>query len=54
MPLISSVEDDAVFAEDDGSVSLHYHRVDKMLTFAVVDGMIPWRPSPLTLSTHVT
>jgi hypothetical protein len=35
MPLISSAEDDAVFAEADGSVSLHYHRVGDMLTCTV-------------------
>jgi Domain of unknown function (DUF6265) len=35
MPLISSSEDDAVFAEAGGSVSLHYHRVGDMLTCTV-------------------
>ncbi len=35
MPLISSAENDVVFAEADGSVSLHYHRVNDMLTCTV-------------------
>jgi hypothetical protein len=35
MPLISSSPDDALFAEADGSVSLHYHRVGDMLTCTV-------------------
>jgi Domain of unknown function (DUF6265) len=35
MPLISTAESDAVFAEADGSVSLHYHLVGKKLTCTV-------------------
>jgi hypothetical protein len=35
MPLISSAENDAVFAETDGSVSLHYHLAGKELTCTV-------------------
>jgi Domain of unknown function (DUF6265) len=35
MPLISIAESDAVFAEADGSVSLHYHLVGKKLTCTV-------------------
>jgi hypothetical protein len=35
MPLISSSEDDAVFAEAGGSVSLHYHRMGDRLTCIV-------------------
>ena len=35
MPLISAAESDAVFAEADGSVSLHYHLVGKTLTCTV-------------------
>jgi hypothetical protein len=35
MPLISSAENDAVFAEADGSVSLHYHRTGTKLTCIV-------------------
>lgn len=38
LPLASSSEDDAVFAESDGSVSLHYHRVRDMLTCTVHHG----------------
>jgi hypothetical protein len=35
MPLVSSAENDAVFAEPDGSVSLHYHLAGKKLTCTV-------------------
>jgi hypothetical protein len=35
MPLISSAPDDAVFAEVDGSVSVHYHRTGQTLTCLV-------------------
>jgi hypothetical protein len=35
MPLISSAEGDAVFAEVDRSVSLHYHRTGDLLTCTV-------------------
>ena len=35
MPLVSNAEDDAVFAEEDGSVSLHYHRIGDRLTCTV-------------------
>ena len=35
MPLVSSSENDAVFAEADGSVSLHYWRVGDTLTCTV-------------------
>jgi len=35
MPLISTAEGDAVFAEADGSVSLHYHRTVDTLTCTV-------------------
>ena len=35
MPLISTAEGDAVFAEEDDSVSLHYHRIGDMLTCTV-------------------
>ena len=35
MPLISTSQDDAVFAEPDGSVSLHYHRAGNLLTCTV-------------------
>lgn len=35
MPLISSAENDAVFAETDGSVSLHYRRTGNTLTCTV-------------------
>jgi hypothetical protein len=35
MPLIANSEDDAVFAEADGSVSLHYHRVGDVLSCTV-------------------
>jgi hypothetical protein len=35
MPLISRAEGDAVFAEEDGSVSLHYHRIGDALTCTV-------------------
>jgi hypothetical protein len=35
MPLISSSENDAVFAEADGSVSLHYRRTGNTLTCTV-------------------
>jgi hypothetical protein len=35
MPLLSSSEGDAVFAEMDGTVSLHYHRVGEKLTCVV-------------------
>jgi hypothetical protein len=35
MPLIANAENDAVFAEQDGSVSLHYHRLDNVLTCTV-------------------
>jgi len=35
MPLISSSRDDVVFAEPDGSVSLHYHRAGNTLTCLV-------------------
>ncbi len=35
MPLISSAENDALFAEQDGSVSLHYHRTADTLTCVV-------------------
>jgi hypothetical protein len=35
MPLISSGPDDAIFAETDGSVSLHYHRKGQTLTCLV-------------------
>ena len=35
MPLVSNAEDDAVFAEGDGSVSLHYHRTGAILTCVV-------------------
>jgi Domain of unknown function (DUF6265) len=35
MPLISSAVDDAVFAEAEGSVSLHYHRKGDTLTCVV-------------------
>lgn len=35
MPLVSSAEDDVVFAETDGSVSLHYHRKGDLLTCTV-------------------
>lgn len=35
MPLISSAENDVVFAEADGSVSLHYHRAGNTLTCLV-------------------
>lgn len=35
MPLTSHSEDDAVFAEADGSVSLHYHRIGDRLTCTV-------------------
>jgi hypothetical protein len=35
MPLISKAEGDALFAEEDGSVSLHYHRIGDMLTCTV-------------------
>ena len=35
MPLISTAESEAVFAEADGSVSLHYHLAGKKLTCTV-------------------
>jgi hypothetical protein len=35
LPLVSSAPDDAVFAEADGSVSLHYRRMGDMLTCTV-------------------
>ncbi|MGA8740481.1 MAG: DUF6265 family protein [Terracidiphilus sp.] len=35
MPLVSSSQDDVVFAEPDGSVSLHYHRAGDMLACTV-------------------
>lgn len=35
MPLVSNAEDDAVFAEADGSVSLHYKRMGNALTCTV-------------------
>ena len=35
MPLVKTAEDDAIFAEADSSVSLHYHRVGKKLTCIV-------------------
>jgi hypothetical protein len=35
MPLISTSEGDAIFAEKDGSVSLHYHRRGDELTCTV-------------------
>jgi hypothetical protein len=35
MPLISAADNDAVFAEPDGSVSLHYHRSAETLTCVV-------------------
>lgn len=35
MPLISHSEEDAVFAEADGGVSLHYHRMGDKLTCIV-------------------
>jgi hypothetical protein len=35
MPLVSASENDAVFAEPDGSVSLHYHRTADALTCVV-------------------
>jgi hypothetical protein len=35
LPLVSSSEDDAVFAEADGSASLHYHRASGILTCTV-------------------
>jgi hypothetical protein len=35
MPLVSSSQNDVVFAEADGSVSLHYHRVGETLTCTV-------------------
>lgn len=35
MPLISSAENDVVFTEADGSVSLHYHRAGDKLTCTV-------------------
>jgi hypothetical protein len=35
MPLISASQDDAIFAERDGSVSLHYHRSADTLTCSV-------------------
>ena len=35
MPLLSNSENDVVFAEQDGSVSLHYHRMGVSLTCTV-------------------
>jgi hypothetical protein len=35
MPLVSSAKDDAIFAETDGSVSLHYHRSGETLRCTV-------------------
>jgi hypothetical protein len=35
MPHISAAENDAIFAEPDGRVSLHYHRAGKQLTCIV-------------------
>lgn len=35
MPVVSSSKDDVVFAEPDGSVSLHYHRAGATLTCIV-------------------
>jgi hypothetical protein len=35
LPLISKAEGDAVFAEEDGSVSLHYHRIGDILSCTV-------------------
>ena len=35
MPLVSSAPGDAVFAQADGSVSLHYHRLGSVLTCTV-------------------
>ena len=35
MPVVSSSKDDLVFAEPDGSVSLHYHRAGATLTCIV-------------------
>jgi hypothetical protein len=35
LPLVSTAEGDAVFAQEDGSVSLHYHRIGDTLTCTV-------------------
>ena len=35
MPLVSKAEGDALFVEEDGSVSLHYHRIGDRLTCTV-------------------